>query len=218
MAGLDYWDSYLRLKGDYLAIATLGFGEIVRIVFLNIDYVGGASGMTVSHLTTWPWLVACVVITIIVIANFTNSPHGRACISIRENEIAPMRWGLIQPFIRLQHLQLGPFLLELPVHFMRITFISFNRTNFGFLKSFDILIFVVLGGLGSMSGAVIAAILLTIISTYLSSYPESRMVIYSLVLIAMMLFRPQGLLGTREITSFFKAGKTAKGGVQNENK
>jgi branched-chain amino acid transport system permease protein len=69
-----------------------------------------------------------------------------------------------------------------------------------------------------MSGAVIAAILLTIISAFLSNYPEVRMVIYSLVLIVMMLFRPQGLLGTKEITSFFKAGKSAKGGVQDESK
>jgi branched-chain amino acid transport system permease protein len=97
-------------------------------------------------------------------------------------------------------------------------FYIIQPTNFGFLKSFDILIFVVLGGLGSMSGAVIAAILLTIISTFLQDFPEIRMVIYSLVLIVMMLFRPQGLMGTREITSLFKIGKSAKGGVQDGSK
>jgi len=86
--------------------------------------------------------------------------------------------------------------------------------NFGFLKSFDILIFVVLGGLGSMSGAVISAILLTIISTFLQEYSETRMIIYSLVLIIVMLYRPQGLMGTKEITQLFHKKKSFKGGKQ----
>jgi branched-chain amino acid transport system permease protein len=214
VAGLLIGIPSLRLKGDYLAIATLGFGEIVRISLLNIEYVGGASGMTVTHLTTWPWVFACLLITIIVIANFTNSTHGRACISIREDEIAADSMGINTTYYKVVAFVIGSFFAGIAGGLYAHHFYIIQPTNFGFLKSFDILIFVVLGGLGSMSGAVIAAVLLTIISTYLSSYPEVRMVVYSLVLIAMMLFRPQGLLGTREITSFFKAGKTAKGGVQ----
>jgi branched-chain amino acid transport system permease protein len=97
-------------------------------------------------------------------------------------------------------------------------FYIIQPTNFGFLKSFDILIFVVLGGLGSMSGAVLAAILLTIVSTFLQEYPETRMIIYSLVLIVMMLYRPQGLLGTKEFTSFFKNRKGMKGGAGHDSK
>ena len=104
IAGLIIGIPTLRLKGDYLAIATLGFGEIMRIVFLNIDYVGGASGMTVSHLTTWPWLISCVMITIIVIVNFTNSTHGRACLSIRENEIAADAMGINTTYYKVWHL------------------------------------------------------------------------------------------------------------------
>ncbi|MEH7085988.1 branched-chain amino acid ABC transporter permease [Neobacillus drentensis] len=218
VAGLIIGIPSLRLKGDYLAIATLGFGEIVRIVFLNIDYVGGASGMTVSHFTTWPWLIGCVILTIVVIANFTNSTHGRACISIRENEIAADAMGINTTYYKVTAFAIGAFFAGIAGALYAHNFYIIQPTNFGFLKSFDILIFVVLGGLGSMSGAVIAAILLTIISTYLSSYPEVRMVIYSLVLIVMMLFRPQGLLGTKEITSFFKVGKAAKGGVKHDNK
>jgi branched-chain amino acid transport system permease protein len=217
IAGLIIGIPTLRLKGDYLAIATLGFGEIVRIVFLNIDYVGGASGMTVSHLTTWPWLIGCVLLTVVVIVNFTNSTHGRACISIRENEIAADAMGINTTFYKVTAFVIGAFFAGIAGALYAHNFYIIQPTNFGFLKSFDILILVVLGGLGSMSGAVIAAILLTIISTFLSNYPEVRMVIYSLLLIAMMLFRPQGLLGTKEITSFFKAGKPAKGGVKDDS-
>jgi branched-chain amino acid transport system permease protein len=217
LAGLVIGIPTLRLKGDYLAIATLGFGEIVRIVFLNIDYVGGASGMTVSHLTTWPWLIGCVLLTVVVIINFTNSTHGRACISIRENEIAADAMGINTTFYKVTAFVIGAFFAGIAGALYAHNFYIIQPTNFGFLKSFDILILVVLGGLGSMSGAVIAAILLTIISTFLSNYPEVRMVIYSLLLIVMMLFRPQGLLGTKEITSFFKAGKSAKGGVKNDS-
>ncbi|MED1469150.1 branched-chain amino acid ABC transporter permease [Bacillus salipaludis] len=204
----------LRLKGDYLAIATLGFGEIVRIVLLNIDYVGGASGMTVSHFTTWPWLVGCVILTIVVIVNFTNSTHGRACISIRENEIAADAMGINTTYYKVAAFAIGAFFAGVAGALYAHNFYIIQPTNFGFLKSFDILIFVVLGGLGSMSGAVIAAILLTIISTYLQGFPEVRMIVYSLVLVIMMLYRPQGLLGTKEITSFFKGGKSVKGGVK----
>ncbi|MBI0578200.1 branched-chain amino acid ABC transporter permease [Neobacillus cucumis] len=204
----------LRLKGDYLAIATLGFGEIVRIVLLNIDYVGGASGMTVSHFTTWPWLIGCVILTIVVIVNFTNSTHGRACISIRENEIAADAMGINTTYYKVAAFAIGAFFAGVAGALYAHNFYIIQPTNFGFLKSFDILIFVVLGGLGSMSGAVIAAILLTIISTYLQGFPEVRMIVYSLVLVIMMLYRPQGLLGTKEITSFFKGGKSVKGGVK----
>jgi len=218
VAGLIIGIPTLRLKGDYLAIATLGFGEIVRIVFLNIDYIGGASGMTVSHLTTWPWLIACVVLTIVVIVNFTNSTHGRACISIRENEIAADAMGINTTYYKVAAFAIGAFFAGVAGALYAHNFYIIQPTNFGFLKSFDILIFVVLGGLGSMSGAVIAAILLTIISTYLESFPEIRMVIYSLVLIVMMLYRPQGLLGTKEITSFFKGGKSVKGGAKDASK
>ncbi|WP_223595285.1 branched-chain amino acid ABC transporter permease [Neobacillus bataviensis] len=218
IAGLVIGIPTLRLRGDYLAIATLGFGEIMRIVFLNMDYVGGASGMTVAHLITWPWLFACVLITIVVIVNFTNSTHGRACISVRENEIAADAMGINTTYYKVMAFVIGAFFAGIAGALHAHNFYIIQPTNFGFLKSFDILIFVVLGGLGSMSGAVIAAILLTIISTFLADFPEVRMVVYSLVLIAMMLFRPQGLLGTREITSFFKVGKSAKGGSHDASK
>ncbi|MCK1981918.1 MULTISPECIES: branched-chain amino acid ABC transporter permease [Peribacillus] len=211
VAGMVIGVPSLRLKGDYLAIATLGFGEIVRIVLLNIDYVGGASGMQVSHLTTWPWVFACVMITVLVIRNFTNSTHGRACISVREDETAADAMGINTTYYKVAAFVIGAFFAGIAGSLYAHNFYIIQPSNFGFLKSFDILIFVVLGGLGSLSGSVLAAILLTIVTTFLQDYPETRMIIYSLVLILMMIFRPQGLMGTREITSLFTHKKT-KGG------
>ncbi|WP_347940004.1 branched-chain amino acid ABC transporter permease [Peribacillus simplex] len=211
VAGMVIGIPSLRLKGDYLAIATLGFGEIVRIVLLNIDYVGGASGMQVSHLTTWPWVFACVMITVLVIRNFTNSTHGRACISVREDETAADAMGINTTYYKVAAFVIGAFFAGIAGSLYAHNFYIIQPSNFGFLKSFDILIFVVLGGLGSLSGSVLAAVLLTIVTTFLQDYPETRMIIYSLVLILMMIFRPQGLMGTREITSLFKH-KKMKGG------
>ncbi|MEP9406874.1 branched-chain amino acid ABC transporter permease [Peribacillus frigoritolerans] len=211
VAGMVIGIPSLRLKGDYLAIATLGFGEIVRIVLLNIEYVGGASGMQVSHLTSWPWVFACVMITVLVIRNFTNSTHGRACISVREDETAADAMGINTTYYKVTAFVIGAFFAGIAGSLYAHNFYIIQPSNFGFLKSFDILIFVVLGGLGSLSGSVLAAILLTIVTTFLQDYPETRMIIYSLVLILMMIFRPQGLMGTREITSLFTHKKT-KGG------
>ncbi|MDF2000047.1 branched-chain amino acid ABC transporter permease [Peribacillus frigoritolerans] len=211
VAGMVIGIPSLRLKGDYLAIATLGFGEIVRIVLLNIEYVGGASGMQVSHLTTWPWVFACVMITVLVIRNFTNSTHGRACISVREDETAADAMGINTTYYKVTAFVIGAFFAGIAGSLYAHNFYIIQPSNFGFLKSFDILIFVVLGGLGSLSGSVLAAILLTIVTTFLQDYPETRMIIYSLVLILMMIFRPQGLMGTKEITSLFTHKKT-KGG------
>ncbi|MFT9848859.1 branched-chain amino acid ABC transporter permease [Aneurinibacillus sp. REN35] len=218
LAGLLIGIPSLRLKGDYLAIATLGFGEIIRITFLNIDYVGGASGMQVSHMTDWTTLFVCMLITIIVIVNFTNSTHGRACISVRENEIAADAMGINTTYYKVMAFALGSFFAGVAGGLYAHNFYIIQPTNFGFLKSFDILIFVVLGGLGSMSGAVISAILLTIISTFLQDYPETRMIIYSLVLIIMMLYRPQGLMGTKEITQFFTKKRKGMEGGESDGK
>ncbi len=212
LAGLIVGIPSLRLKGDYLAIATLGFAEIIRIIFLNIEYVGGAAGMQVTHLTTWTYTFICLFITILVITNFTNSRHGRAAIAIRENEIAADAMGINTTYYKVIAFALGSFFAGVAGGLYSHNFYIIQPTNFGFLKSFDILIYVVLGGLGSLSGSVIAAVLLTIISTFLQDYPETRMIMYSLVLVIVMLYRPQGLMGTREITDLFgQKWKSKKG-------
>lgn len=212
LAGLLVGIPSLRLKGDYLAIATLGFAEIIRIVFLNIDYVGGAAGMQVTHQSTWTYAFFGVFITILVISNFTKSRHGRACIAVREDEIAADAMGINTTYYKVIAFAIGSFFAGVAGAIYAHNFYIIQPTAFGFLKSFDILIFVVLGGLGSLSGSVIAAIFLTAVSTYLQGFPETRMIIYSLVLILVMLYRPKGLMGTKEITDLFKFGK--KGGTR----
>lgn len=207
LAGLLVGIPTLRLKGDYLAIATLGFAEIIRIIFLNIEYVGGAAGMQITHQTNWTYAFFGVVVTILIISNFTNSRHGRACISIREDEIAADAMGINTTYYKVVAFAIGSFFAGVAGAIYAHNFYIIQPTTFGFLKSFDILIFVVLGGLGSLSGSVLAAILLTIVTTYLQGFPETRMIIYSLVLILVMLYRPSGLLGTKEITDLFKFGK-----------
>lgn len=197
----------LRLKGDYLAIATLGAAEIVRIVFLNMDYVNGAAGMQVTHQSTWTTAFVCVVITILIIANFTKSRHGRACIAIREDEIAADSMGINTTYYKVLAFAIGSFFAGVAGAIFAHNFYIIQPTTFNFLKSFDILIYVVLGGLGSLSGATIAAVFLTLVSNYLQNFPETRMIIYSLVLIFVMLYRPTGLMGTKEITDLFKSKK-----------
>lgn len=200
----------LRLRGDYLAIATLGFAEIIRITFLNWEFVGGASGFQVDQQTTWTFAFFATLVTIIVISNFTKSRHGRACIAVREDEIAADSMGINTTFYKVIAFVMGAFFAGLAGGLFSHNFYIILPSQFGFLKSFDILIYVVLGGLGSMSGAIIAATLLTIISQYLQEFPETRMIIYSLVLIIVMLYRPSGLMGTKEITDIFKTKKQRK--------
>lgn len=212
LTGLIVGIPTLRLKGDYLAIATLGFAEIIRIVFLNTDYVGGAAGMAVTYTMNWTYAFFGVLITILVISNFTNSRHGRACIAVREDEIAADAMGVNTTYYKVVAFAIGAFFAGVAGAMYAHNFYYLEPKTFGFLKSFDILIFVVLGGLGSLSGSVIAAIFLTIVSSYLSNFPETRMIIYSLVLILVMLYRPSGLMGTKEITDIFKFGK--KGGAK----
>lgn len=209
----------LRLKGDYLAIATLGMGEIIRIVLLNTEYVGGASGLSgIPAKTTWGWVFIFTIVTIMIIQNFVKSTHGRACIAIRENEIAAESMGINTTIYKVIAFVIGAFFAGIGGGLYAHKFYVINPTSFNFIKSFEILVIVVLGGLGSTTGAIVGAILLTMIFTLLQDYPELRMIIYSLSLIIMMIFRPSGMLGNKEfayshITRWFrKKGANANDG------
>jgi len=191
----------LRLDGDYLAIATLGLGEIIRITILNIPYVGGASGfMGIPRYTTFTWVFFMTVFTVFFIRNFINSTHGRACISVRENQIAAEAMGIDTTKYKVMAFTMGAAFAGVAGALFAHYFYIAHPASFTFMKSFDILTIVVLGGLGSLSGSITAAILLTFISAALASYPEWRMIIYSLMLIILMLYRPQGLFGNKEIS------------------
>lgn len=191
----------LRLNGDYLAIATLGLGEIIRITILNIPYVGGASGfMGIPRYTTFTWVFFLTVFTIFFIKNLINSSHGRAIISIRENEIAAEAMGVDTTKYKVLAFTIGAAFAGVAGTLFSHYFYIAHPASFTFMKSFDILTMVVLGGLGSITGSITAAVLLTFVSAALASYPEWRMVIYSLVLIVLMIYRPQGLFGNKELS------------------
>lgn len=198
----------LRLDGDYLAIATLGLGEIIRICILNIDYVGGASGlMGIPRMTTFAYVFWIMMFVIFFIKNFKNSAPGRCCLAIRENEIAADTMGINTTKYKVMAFALGASFAGTAGCLFSHYFFLAHPASFTFMRSFDILTMVVLGGLGSMTGSITGAILLTFISAFLSDFPEWRMIIYSATMIVLMLRRPQGLFGNKELAAnMFKFG------------
>lgn len=198
----------LRLRGDYLAIATLGLGEIVRITFLNMDYLGGATGFSVPKTVDWTWAFWLMVISVFLMSNFINSSHGRACISVRENEIAAEAMGINTTKYKVMAFTVGAFFAGLAGAVYANYMYLIHPGTFSFLKSFEILAMVVLGGLGSITGSIVGAGILTIISAALAKYPEFRMVIIALIMIILMVYRPNGLMGNKEFKlKFFESRK-----------
>ncbi|HZE68060.1 MAG TPA: branched-chain amino acid ABC transporter permease [Pyrinomonadaceae bacterium] len=225
LAGLIVGIPSLRLRGDYLAIVTLGFAEIIRIVILNIDKVGGATGFTVPGYTNFIWVGAFAIITIIIVHNIVHSDVGRALVSIREDELAAEAMGINTTRYKVLAFVISSALAGMAgVLFGHYT--SFLSTNdFQFIRSFEIIIMIVLGGMGSLTGSVIGAVVITLLPEllrslgpkledllhtfgvttippslheFLMSLANYRLVIYSALLILIMLTRPQGLFGTRE--------------------
>jgi branched-chain amino acid transport system permease protein len=259
----------LRLRGDYLAIVTLGFGEIVRVLLQQTSdtifdpeevaaasyttlatSLGGSLGFTgVPYYTTLFWVFAFAALTLIVAHRLKHSTHGRAFLSIRENELASEVMGVPTTRYKVAAFVISSFFAGVAgALFAHQVGTSLNASELGFMKSFDVIIMVVLGGMGSISGAVLAAAIVTILPEVLRQPPhlwgpglaliatiliirqrrgvrlaliiaaavaawevikalaqwqeiklsDYRMVIYSLSLIVMMLFRPQGLFGIHE--------------------
>lgn len=200
LAGLIIGIPTLRLKGDYLAIATLGFGEIIRIIALNIDYIGGAIGFNdIPQYTNWNWVFFMTVATVILISHFNTSYHGRACVAIKEDEIAAEAMGVNTTYYKVLTFVIGAFFAGIAGALYANYFYFIKPDSFGFMKSIDILVIVVFGGLGSITGSILGAIILSIISLFLQSIPELRMVIYSLILFGIMIYRPTGLVGKQKL-------------------
>ena len=206
----------LRLRGDYLAIATLGLGEIVRIVIINVPYVGGAAGFKgIPHHTDFTWVFCLMLVTLFIIKNFVNSRHGRACLAIRENEIAAESMGVNTTRYKVLAFSIGAFFAGVAGVLFGHNMYILSPASFTFMQSFNILIMVVMGGLGSMTGSIAGALVVTFLSAALASFPNARMIIYALALILLMFYRPQGLFGYVEITAmqplrrFFKKGGEA---------
>jgi branched-chain amino acid transport system permease protein len=210
----------LRLRGDYLAIVTLGFGEILRVmlqrtgdVITSPDEVHGSSIGTLAtslggslgfsglpYYTDLFWVYLFATITVVVALHLKFSSYGRAFLSIRENEIAAEAVGINTTSLKVRAFVLAAAFAGIAGGlFAHEVGTSLNPRELGFQKSFDIVIMVVLGGMGSVSGAILAAIVLTLLPEALRGFSEFRMPVYALALILMMILRPQGILGLREI-------------------
>lgn len=198
----------LRLKSDYLGIATLGFGMIMNVLFKNSDklipLMGGAAGMrSISKLTTLPWVFSFLILTVIVLRNLIYSSVGRALLSIREDELAAESVGINTTSYKTLGFVIGCMIAGLAGGLYAHLYNYLNPDNFDFLKSIDVLLIVVIGGMGSISGTVLAAIGWALLLEGLrivlpSAFQEWRMVIYPLILIIFMLIRPSGAMGGTE--------------------
>ena len=214
----------LRLRGDYLAIITLGFGEIIRVIILACDFTGGAKGLrgiptilpkgsdaTSLALAKYSYVFWLAVITVVVIWAFVRSRHGRAVIAIREDEISAEASGIHTTYYKLFAFVMAAFFAGVAgsVYAHHIGVLDPGKFNFDY--SVEILLMAVLGGLGSITGSIIAAVALTILPEFLRGFEDYRMLIYAVILIIVMLFKPSGLMGQREFSlSGLAARLTAK--------
>ena len=191
----------LRLKGDYLAILTLGFGEIIRVLILATPFTGGAAGLSgIPLLTTFTYVFIVAILTVAVIFAFIHSRHGRAVIAVREDEIAAEAAGIHTTYYKLLAFVLAAFFAGIAGGLYAHHIGVLDPSKFDFNYSVEILIMVVLGGMGSITGSVVAAIVLTLLPELLRGFSEYRMLIYSIILICVMLFKPSGLLGQHEFS------------------
>ncbi len=191
----------LRLKGDYLAIATLGFGEIVRVTILNLDIVGGPRGFPgIPQRTDLSWVIFWFIICLLVIRNIIFSSHGRAIISIREDEIASETMGINTTFYKVLAFIIGAFFAGIAGGLFAHYLMMLHPSSFTFFRSVEILLMIVLGGMGSITGSILGAFILTVLPEALRGFTYLRLVIYSIILIGIMLLRPQGIMGGKEFS------------------
>lgn len=191
----------LRLRGDYLAIVTLGFGEIIRVVIQNLTITGGGRGLYgIDEYTTFPWVFWIAALSVAVMYSMIGTRQGRAILSLRENEIAAEAVGVPSTRYKVLAFTLSSFFAGvaggLYAHYITVL----DPATFDFNMSIEILVMVVLGGMGSFTGSVLAAVVLTLLPELLRDLADYRMLIYSVVLVLMMILRPQGLLGKREFS------------------
>ncbi len=211
----------LRLRGDYLAIVTLGFGEIMRVIIQSqtkdVIYsaqeiaatpwwhlpraLGGSLGFSgLPSYSSLFWVYLFVGVTMLVAFRLKRSTFGRALLSIREDEIAAEAMGVNTTRYKVRAFVVSSFLAGVAGGlFAHSVGVQLNAGELGFVKSFDIIIMVVLGGLGSISGAALAAVILTVLPEALRQFEQYRMVTFAVALVLMMILRPQGLFGVREI-------------------
>jgi branched-chain amino acid transport system permease protein len=207
LAGLLVGIPTLRLRGDYLAIATLGFGEIMRVIITNVDAVGGATGLTgLPSYANTGWIFAVTFVCVLFSMNLQRSTFGRALIAIRENELAAEMMGIRVARMKVMAFIYGAFFVGIAGGLFGHMNLSIGPGMFNFMKSVEVVVMLVLGGLGSLTGAVVGAIIMTVLPEALRDVETAigrsgvRMVAYALILILLMIFRPQGIFGQKELS------------------
>jgi len=199
--GLGIGIPALRLRGDYIAIITLGFGQIVQSIVLNLPITGGPMGLIgIPRTTNFTVAFFAMVITIAVLVALIRSRHGRAMIAIREDEIAAEVSGISTTYYKIFGFTVAAFFAGIAGGVMAHHITILMPWDIGFERSVELLVIVVLGGMGSFTGAIVAAVVLTLLPEVLRDFAMYRMLIYSVILIAMMIYRPQGLMGTYEFS------------------
>ncbi|MGE5608615.1 MAG: branched-chain amino acid ABC transporter permease [Bacillota bacterium] len=205
IAGLLVGIPTLRLRGDYLAIATLGFGEIIYVLILNTEHIGpleigGSSGLHAIPIhTNFFWTYAAAVVCVVSIWRLAYSTKGIAFRAVREDEVAAAAMGIDTTYHKAMAFVIGAFFAGVAGGLSATYYGNLDPESFRFMRSIEIVVMVVLGGSGSITGVTVMAVVLTCLPELLRPFQQWRMVCYSLVLILMMLLRPEGILGSREI-------------------
>ncbi|MBQ8208082.1 MAG: branched-chain amino acid ABC transporter permease [Clostridia bacterium] len=220
----------LRLKGDYLAIVTLACGEIIKNVITNLEITGGALGLTTNNSDAFiyskpkellPYAIVLVLVTVVVMMNIKKSRHGRAIMAIRDNRIAAEATGINVTYYKLIVFILAAFFAGAAGVLYGHSFANIKPATFNYNMSIEILVIVVLGGMGSINGSIIAAIALRALPEMLREFSDYRMLAYSILLIAIMLLNSnakfnelKSKMSLKNILSLLKTKKAKKGGAK----
>jgi branched-chain amino acid transport system permease protein len=205
LAGVVVGLPSLRLKGDYLAIVTLGFGEIIRILFNNAQFLGAATGYfgdSAAGLPTYTsffWVFFWVVLVIGLVRNVTFSQTGRSLIAIREDEVAAEAMATPTTRLKVLAFTLSAATAGIAGGLFAHMQAGIRPEDFKFDKSIDMIVMIIVGGLGSISGAALGGVFVAVSLELMRDLQQYRLVLYALLLIVIMLVRPEGLLGQREL-------------------
>ncbi len=206
VAGLLVGAPSLRLRGDYLAIVTLGFGEIIRLVFNNASALGGPTGYDggrpagLPAYTNFFWVYACAAAVIAVVASLTFSRFGRALSAIREDELAAEAMGIPTTRLKVTAFIISAMTAGVAGGLFAHLQSSIRPDDFKFDKSIDVIVMIIVGGLGSISGAALGAVVVVVALELLRDAQEYRLILYPLLLILLMILRPKGILGRHELS------------------
>jgi len=218
ISGLIVGMPSLRLRGDYLAVVTLGFGEIIRILFNNAAFLGSATGYFgddpsgLPAYTTFFWVFAWVSAIVALIHNLTFSQTGRSLTAIREDEIAAEAMATPTTRLKVTAFAISAATAGIAGGLFAHMQAGVRPEDFRFEKSVDMIVMIIIGGLGSISGAIIGGIFVAASLELMRDLQQYRLVLYALLLVIIMIVRPQGLLGTGELYQLFRRGKPAKRG------